>query len=145
LAEASQSRRGILAAIAVLIVIVGAFILLRPHLWVKNKTAKVIVDGRLSEDVKLYHGSDGRILFYLKSDPHGFYYHDVNTGIFFCFNDSHSFLPLKLVVLSREAMPRCADFYGEGKLSNQSLEFHNRNADGTPGQDVIVSWQAAPR
>src|SRR5438128_6801796 len=99
-----------------LIVLVVAFILLRPRLWVKNKTAKVIVDGRLSEDVKLFHGSDGRLLFYLKGtdrpegDPFIFY---ANTGVFRCTSDR--VMPLKIIAIAKQADPYCMDFYGRGK------------------------------
>lgn len=113
---------------------------MRPRLWVKNKTAKVIVDGRLSENVKLFHGSDGRLLFYVKgtdrSEDDPFLY-DVNTGVFRCFADR--FFKLKILTVAKQATPYCMDFYGDGKPGNQSLEFQYH------GQDIVVSWQAAPR
>src|ERR1041385_3618783 len=122
---------------AMLIVAIGAFILLRPRLWVKNKTAKVIVDGRLSEDVKLFHGSDGRVLFYLQNDPLSPYMYESLNGVKGC--DESVFVNLKVIALSRQAVPYCADYFGEATFRGQSLEFHRH------GQDIVVSWQAAPR
>jgi hypothetical protein len=120
-----------------LIVLVVAFILLRPRLWVKNKTARVIVDGRLSEDVKLFHGSDGRVLFYLKDDSLGPYIYESLNGVKGC--DESLFVNLKLIIFSRQAIPYCADYYGDAKVGLQSLKFHRH------GQDIVISWQAAPR
>lgn len=137
MAEALQSRKRLFTVIVLLIVAVGAFIILRPRLWVKNKTAKVIVDGKLSEDVKLFHGSDDRLLFYLKDDPDGAYYFAAEDGVRRC--QSSSFIFAKLLVFSPRRHPYCADFYGSGKRDVQSLEFHRHE------KDIVVSWQAAPR
>ena len=140
MAESYQSRRQLFVTIALMLLLAGAFIILRPRLWVKNKTAKVIVDGRLSEDVKLFHGSDGRVLFYIKQTDRGDgdpFLYNVNDGIHGCFADR--FLRLKIITIAKQSAPYCADFYGEVKSGAQSVEFQYE------GQDIVVSWQAAPR
>jgi hypothetical protein len=137
LSEATQSRRRIVTLVAVLIVLVGAFIILRPRLWVKNKTAKVIVDGRLSEDVKLFHGSDGRLLFYLRSDPARAYYYSTESGVLRC--EASSFASLKIIVFSAHSRPQCARESPTAIVREQSLEFERS------GHATVVSWQAAPR
>jgi hypothetical protein len=141
LTVAFQSRRRIIAFLAMLIVLIGAFILLRPRLWVKNKTAKVIVDGRLSEDVKLFHGSDDRLLFYLKSDPNHAYVYDRDNSAWRC--ESSYFASLKIIAVSRyKAVFGCA-------LNGESLDNAHRELQSLAfdwhGQHVVVSWQAAPR
>jgi len=55
--------RTYLKSIVALVLIVSALIIVPPRVWVKNKTAKVIYNGQLSEKVKLFHGKDGRLLF----------------------------------------------------------------------------------
>ena len=132
-----QSHRRIFAVVAVLLVLAGAFIILRPRLWVKNKTAKVIVDGRLSEDVKLFHGSDGRLLFYLKEDPAHAYYFSAHSGVLECRADE--FASMKIIVFSPQEIPACAAQPAKAVIKEQSLEFERG------GQLTIVSWQAAPR
>ena len=132
-----QSRRRMFAFVAVLMVLAGAFIILRPRLWVKNKTAKVIVDGRLSEDVKLYHGSDGRLLFYLGKDPAGAYYYSAESGVLRC--AASNFASLKIIVFSPRSRPQCVAEAPTAIIREQSLEFDRG------GQATIVSWQAAPR
>jgi hypothetical protein len=143
LVESHSARRKVLAVLALVVVLISAFIILRPRLWVKNKTAKVIVDGRLSEDVKLYHGSDDRLLFYLKDDPQGAYVYDARTGLWRC--DKSYFFSAKIIVLTaRSRSSGCAedengDVMGSGTRNSQSLQFRRQD------RDIIVSWQAAPR
>lgn len=122
---------------AVVIVLIGAFIILRPRLWVKNKTAKVIVDGRLSEDVKLFHGSDSRLLFYLRDDAGAIYYYSAHSGVLRC--DATNFVSLKVLVFGSHATPSCPVEASSAIVREQSLEFSRR------GHLTVVSWQAAPR
>jgi len=137
LAGTDPSRRRLITIVTLLVVLAGAFIIVRPRLWVKNKTAKVIFDGKLSEDVKLYHGSDDRLLFFLKDDSDGAYYYDFTTGISRC--NKSEVVSAKLIVFSPKSRPACLERLGAGNRESQSLEFHQR------GRQVIVSWQAAPR
>jgi hypothetical protein len=148
LAEAHQSRSRIFTAIILLIVAIGAFIILRPRLWVKNKTAKVIVDGRLSEDVKLFHGSRDRLLFYLKSDPGGAYVYDSEAGAWRC--DASYFTSLKIIALStRHDVSGCAEAENGDVLGNPHRELQSFSFEGHDWQyndhHYVVSWQAAPR
>jgi hypothetical protein len=154
LTVAFQSRRRIIAFLAMLIVLVGAFILLRPRLWVKNKTAKVIVDGRLSEDVKLFHGSDGRLLFILKSDPTGAYIYDKEAAlseVWRCEQDGYpSFIFLKVIAVSRRIHSSGCAMTGNGDVmwnphrDNQSLSFEWHDLEWHD-HHYVISWQAAPR
>jgi hypothetical protein len=137
LAEAFQSRKKFLTVVVLLIVVVGAFIILRPRLWVKNKTAEVIVDGRLSEGIKLFHGSNDRLLFYLRSEPTHAYYFSANAGVLQC--DAHDFVSLKIIVFSAHAQPRCEAAAPSAVFEQQSLRFTQA------GHNIIVSWQPAPR
>jgi hypothetical protein len=137
LSGTSQSRRRILTFIVLLIVVVGAFIILRPRLWVKNKSAKVIVDGRLSEDVKLFHGSNDRLLFYLRSEPAHAYYFSAHAGVLLC--ESSDFVSMKIIVFSPRATPRCSVAAPTPVIAQQSLEF------AQSGHTITVSWQPAPR
>jgi len=149
LAEAHQSRKKIFTIIMLLVVAVGAFIILRPRLWVKNKTAKVIVDGRLSEDVKLFHGSDERLLFYLdKMDPgYSFVYtaHDPygSNGLYRC--RKGFFIRAKLIAFSKWRISGC----NEPMLATPGIDhvaMHDQSLDfSLNGANVSVSWQAAPR
>jgi hypothetical protein len=120
-----------------LIVVVGAFIILRPRLWVKNKTAEVTVDGRLSDGVKLFHGSDDRLLFYLRAEPTRAYYFSAHTGVLEC--DAREFASLKILVFSPRVQPHCAAAMASARIEAQSLQYENA------GHTIIVSWQPAPR
>ena len=121
-----------------LLVLIGAFIILRPRLWVKNKTAKVIVDGRLSEDVRLFHGSDSRLLFYLKDDPQHVYYFSAGSGVLRC-PAAAAFAPMKIIVFSTHIFPECQSQAATAIIKEQALEFER------DGHMTVVSWQAAPR
>ena len=125
-----------------IVVVVGAFIILRPRLWVKNKTAEITVDGRLSEDVKLFHGSDDRLLFYLKEDPQGAYVYDSHFGLWRC--TTSYFANFKIIAFSVHHSSGCADSENGDvmtsvKLETQSLAFQYHD------EHIIVSWQPAPR
>ena len=135
--ESRPSRRKLFAVFALVILLVGTFIILRPRLWVKNKTAKVIVDGQLSENVKLYHGSDGRLLFYLKDEPAIVHYYSAESGVLKC--RASEFASLKIVVFSPRAQPFCSSDSVPAAIKQQSLEFLH------DGRAIVVSWQAAPR
>jgi hypothetical protein len=137
LVESQQPRRKLFAIIALVMLSVGGFIILRPRLWVKNKTAKVIVDGRLSEDVKLFHGSDDRLLFYLKDDPRHTYFFSKGSGVLKC--SASEFASLKIIVYSPHVHPQCETAAATAIVNQQSLEFTR------DGHATVVSWQAAPR
>lgn len=117
--------------------VVGAFIILRPRLWVKNKTAEVTVDGRLSDGVKLFHGSDDRLLFYLRAEPTRAYYFSAHTGVLEC--DAREFASLKILVFSPHVQPQCARAAPTAEIEAQSLQYKNS------GHTIILSWQPAPR
>jgi hypothetical protein len=136
-------------SIVALLLIVSALIIVRPRVWVKNKTAKVIYKGQLSEKVKLFHGSDGRVLFYIDNvDPGRAYVYTAQdpsgaNGLWRC--AAGFFAPLKYFAFSKGRPSGCNESeskIGEllpAKVGPQSIEFSLNN------QPVTVSWQAAPR
>jgi hypothetical protein len=44
------------------VLIVAVVMIAMPRLWVKNKTARLVQDGKVTDSFRLYFGSDGRIL-----------------------------------------------------------------------------------
>jgi hypothetical protein len=139
--------RAILKLILALLLIVSALIIVPPRVWVKNKTAKVIYNGQLSEKIKLFHGNHGRVLFYIDGvDPNRAYVYTAedpqgSNGLWRC--GSGFFAPLKFFAFSKSRSSGCnGTGIGEllpAKVGNQSIQFtlHDR--------PVVVSWQAAPR
>ena len=138
MAEPGHTSAGrALTIVAILAVVIVGFMILRPRLWVKNKTAKLIVDGRLSEDVKLFHGSDDRLLFYLKDDPGAVYYFSDKSGVLRCAGTA--FVSLKVLAFSTHSIPECPAEATTAIIREQSLEYSSR------GHATVISWQPAPR
>jgi hypothetical protein len=140
----STGVRTLIKSIVVILLIVSALIIVPPRVWVKNKKAKLTYNGRISEDLKLFHGSDGRVLFYLPDqDRSGAYVYTPETGLWRC-PDSY-FVPLKLVALSKRFPSGCGgggaggDYMRPFTANAQSIEFALHDVP------VVVSWQAAPR
>jgi hypothetical protein len=44
------------------LLVVAVVMIAAPRVWVKNKTARYVQDGKVSDSFRLYFGSDGRIL-----------------------------------------------------------------------------------
>jgi hypothetical protein len=44
------------------VVIVAVVMIAMPRVWVKNKTARLVQDGKVTDSFRLYFGSGGRIL-----------------------------------------------------------------------------------
>jgi hypothetical protein len=126
-----------------LLLLVSALIIVPPRVWVKNKKAKLTYNGRISENLKLFHGSDGRVMFILpEQDLGGIFVYAPERGLWRC--GAGSFIGMKLIALSKRNPSGCADD-GNGvrmqpfTAEPQSLQFALRDVP------VVVSWQAAPR
>jgi hypothetical protein len=135
--------RTFIKSIVVILLIVSALIIVPPRVWVKNKKAKLTYDGRISENLKLFHGSDGRVMFLLPDqDLSGIFVYAPGRGLWRC--AGRSFIGLKLIALSKRSPSGCADD-GSGDpikpitAEGQSLQFALHHVP------VVVSWQAAPR
>ncbi|MCU1311560.1 MAG: hypothetical protein JWO20_2685 [Candidatus Angelobacter sp.] len=135
--------RTFIKSIVVILLLVSALIIVPPRVWVKNKKAKLTYDGRISESLKLFHGSDGRVMFMLpEQDLSGIFVYAPERGLWRC--GVGSFIGLKLIALSKRNTSGCADD-GSGvqmqpfTAEPQSLQFALHDVP------VVVSWQAAPR
>jgi hypothetical protein len=136
--------RKALKLIVPLLLIVSALIIVPPRVWVKNKKAKLTFNGRISENLRLFHGSNGRVLFYLPDqDRSGAYIYTPKTGLWRC--PDVYFIPLKLIAFSKRFPSGCNDGGPGGDeirpatAEPQSLQFALQDVP------VVVSWQAAPR
>jgi hypothetical protein len=100
-------------------------------------------NGRISEKIKLFHGRNGSILFYLPDqDSNGAYIYTSQNGLWRC--DSDYFIGLKLIALSKRNPAGCSTTsFGAAitpfSAQPQSLEFKLHSIP------VVVSWQAPPR
>jgi hypothetical protein len=54
--------RKLLTLLISVIVIAAVVMIAMPRVWVKNKTARQVQDGKVSDSFRLYFGSEGRIL-----------------------------------------------------------------------------------
>jgi hypothetical protein len=54
--------RKLLTFLAGMLLVVAVVMIAMPRVWVKNKTARLVQDGRVSDGFRLYFGSKGRIL-----------------------------------------------------------------------------------
>jgi hypothetical protein len=54
--------RKVLTFVIAAVVIVAVVMIAMPRVWVKNKTARLVQDGKVSDSFRLYFGSDARIL-----------------------------------------------------------------------------------
>ena len=128
---------------AAVMLIVSAVMIVAPRLWVKNKKALLTYNGHLSEKIKLFHGRNGALLFYLPDqDARGAYIYTPQHGLWRCNDDA--FLYLKLIALSKREPAACSETASGKPLTPvtaqpQSLEF---TLEGIP---VVASWQAPPR
>ena len=129
-----------------------------PRVWVKNKKASLVYNGHISEQIRLFHGSNGRLLFYIGEageDPDHAYVYTPENGLWDCGHGA--FVRLKLIALSVRWHASCGDA-GTGdrmhvtSVDSHAIHFlsHNRTQGnlqgGVPGSvPVIVSWQDPPR
>ncbi|MCU1287269.1 MAG: hypothetical protein JWO13_3619 [Acidobacteriales bacterium] len=126
-----------------LALIVSVLMIVAPRLWVKNKKSLLTYNGHISEQIKLFHGKNGALLFYLpEQDSNGAYIYTSQNGLWRC--DADSFIALKLIALSILNPAGCsASSTGTAiapfSAQPQSLEFKLHNIP------VVVSWQAPPR
>jgi hypothetical protein len=127
----------------VLLLLVSALIIVPPRVWVKNKKAKLTYNGHISEELKLFHGNNGRLLFYLpEQDATGAYIYTSQDGLWRC--GPSSFTAMKLIAISKLHSSGCAE-NGTGAqilpaiAEAQSIQFKLHDVP------VAVSWQTAPR
>ena len=135
------------AAAAMLVVAVG---LLLSHVWVRNKTARMIYDGHVSDQVKLYVGTRGRLLVVMApaegpADSGTYLFHLGMSEVRKC--APGQFKELKSTALTWHGHPNCEVVAGarlEGLSpnvsSNQSLHFVTGS-----GKSVEVIFDPAPR
>lgn len=120
------------------------------HLWVRNKTARMVYDGHVSDHIKLYAGTRGRLLVVMAPEASS-----VDTGSYLLRIGSDEvrrcaagqFFELKSTALARSGHPQCESVAGArfGGLSpqdkgNQSLRFVTGS-----GKSVEVTFDPAPR
>src|SRR3989442_434495 len=61
----STALRTFIKSIVLVALIISALMIVAPRLWVKNKKSLLTYNGRISEQIKLFHGRNGAVLFYL--------------------------------------------------------------------------------
>ena len=120
------------------------------HVWVRNKTARMIYDGRVSDGIKLYAGTRGRLLVVMapetgSPDSGTFLFHLGMSEVRRCADGQ--FKELKSTAVTWHAHPQCDVVTGarlEGLSpnvqSNQSLHFVTGS-----GKSVEVMFDPAPR
>jgi hypothetical protein len=140
------SRRTIITSAVVFIAIVVVLWLAIPHIWLRDRSAQMVYDGKVSPDVLLYHGSGGReaIVIHSNSMAEEIYIFDpqakTRPGIGIC--DKAYFRKLKFLLLSYN--PQLACVWSDGKwdegqhiiAKTTSIQFIGYNK-----VSIKVSWQ----
>ena len=120
----------VLAGVAVLLMIFA------PRVWVKNSRAHLAIDGRVTDDFKLYFGPKGKMLLRIgdKQPRQTFLY----TGDFTAACPTSEFLFPPFIALSKRTQPRCqrTDF---GAIGNKLLIM------SSDGHEYEVTWFEPPR
>ena len=133
-----------------LAVLVAGLVQIPDHLWVRNKTARMVYDGHVSDHIKLFAGTNGRLLVVMAPDAAS-----LDSGSFLLQVGSSvvgrcaagQFIELKSTALAKHSHPRCdavagARFDGLSPQDkgNQSLRFVTGS-----GKPVEVMFDPAPR
>lgn len=129
---------------ALVVAVIALFLMIWvPRLWVKNSTAHLVIDGRVTDDFKLYFGPGGRMLLRegVKPTRRIFLY----TGNY---TDPHAdecapgeFIFPPFTALSKHAPPRCAP----GKLYQASAQGNRLIFRTATGHQYEVTWQPPNR
>jgi hypothetical protein len=120
----------VLAGVAVLLMI------LAPRVWVKNSRAHLTIDGRVTDDFKLYFGPGGKMLLRIgeKTPRSAFTYRDASAGA--CPVSEFLFPPF--IALSKRSTPRC-------ERSDFVLIGNKLWLKPSDGHEYEVTWFDPPR
>ena len=117
-------------------------IFIGPRLYVKNPNAHLTIDGRVTDDFKLYFGPGGKLLLRIGAkQPKEVFFHSGATADPYaheCAADEVMFPPF--VAISKHWRPRCVLQIGMGDITENSLRFRLRD-----GHEYEVTWQPPPR
>ena len=141
-----QPRRSIITSVLILATLAILVWLAIPHVWVRDRSVQMVYGGKISQDVTLYHGSDGREAIRIPDRTNNgelIYVYDPKFsseyGMAACHPDQ--FVSLKFLLLAQDSYNKCV---GLTKIDAErvlivtptSLEF--RAAGNIP---VKITWQ----
>lgn len=125
-----------------LLPVVAVVALLGPRLYIKSNYAHLTIDGRVTDDFKLYFGPGGRLLLRVGAkQTQAVFAHSGAIGDPYaheCSRDEIWFPPF--VAISKRWHVLCKLQVGMGEVSDNSLRFRLRD-----GHEYEVTWQAPPR
>jgi hypothetical protein len=123
------------------LLVAAVLMIAAPRIWVKNKKARLIYQGRSTDDFLLFHGSGGRMLITTKiSGEAPAFMYVPGRGIASC--GQGAFVYVKLATLETRTDSRCTWFRSdsETRAAKNSLQFLSPR-----GAPIEVLWQDAPR
>ena len=127
---------------ASLLLVAAVVALLGSRLYIKSNYAHLTVDGRVTDDFKLYFGPKGRILVDVARRNELFvYWPSAPQFISFCFKNDVIFA--RSVALTKHHPPKCGlseGFMGGTRATDHSLTFEDNDR-----HKYEVTWQAPPR
>jgi hypothetical protein len=126
---------------ATVLLIAAALMIVAPRVWVKNKKARLIYNGRISEKVKLFHGTANRLYVTIAEpgEPAGYVF-DPASGIAPCATSAFVYLKLIAFELRSSSCNRAMDSPSAVRASTNALQFVSQQ-----NVPVEVQWQDAPR
>ena len=117
-----------------------------PRMWVKSKYPRLIYDGHVSEHIKLYHGSGGKLLILIDEGQErgNIYVYQPVNGIERC--PRQSFAVLKMTAFRKPFGPVCENGAGN-KITLESVDENDvRFVSAADAKiEIEVSWQPPPR
>ena len=134
-----MSKRNILTTLLILIATVTLAWTTLQHVWVRDRSAQLVYNGKVSQNVLLFHGSNGRHLIYI-DEPMQFgsvYLWATRAGTDHSMQvcNRRSFLSVRVMALEKFDQPDCHALSATVRDAERSLEFAS-NDDHT----VRVSW-----
>jgi hypothetical protein len=120
----------VLAGVAVLLMI------LAPRLWVKNSRAHLTIDGRVTDDFKLYFGPGGKMLLRIgEKKPRQAFLYDGSSAEA-CPTSEFLFPPF--IALSKRTAPHC-------RRNDSALNGNRLAIKAADGHAYEVTWFDPPR
>lgn len=126
-----MSVRKITVLVLLLVAAVCLAMIVPTRLWVKNKRAFMVYNGRESRDLRLFHGPGGRMLLLIReSKDETAYIYDPATGIEHC--NAKAFVVPKFVAIGAQ---RDCRLLSPAQLENNSLGFRS-----ALGAEIKIRW-----
>jgi hypothetical protein len=132
-------KRNIITALLILIATAALAWTALPHIWVRDRSAQLVYNSKMSQNVLLFHGSNGRHLIYI-DEPLQYgsvYLWDTRNGTDHSMQvcDRRSYISIRVMAFEKPSQPVCHTMSAIVRVTERSLEF--ASSDKSP---IRVSW-----